>query len=252
MTSPTDPTNDEFDNRLRHVLKAEADAVTTSPEALNLIRERTARNRTGVWFGLPWLRPVLAVAGTVLIAASVVMSTPQVRDQVLDMVPAGADRQGTPPEEDADGGVAAPVPSVEPEQEAAPPEQKPSPSPSEEPSGSAEEGEDDGPEATTACPSTGATSTQGSSSDDEKKKKEEDEQDDCEPSKEPAPDGEEPDGSTGGGTGDGSGGGDSSGGGSTGGGTGDGSGGGDSSGGGSTGGDGSGTEQSTSQSSVGE
>ncbi|OLT27441.1 hypothetical protein BJF83_02530 [Nocardiopsis sp. CNR-923] len=122
MTSPTE--NDPFENQLRSILRSEADTVEPSAEALNLIRERTERGRGWAWFGLPWLRPVLAVAGAVLIAASVVVSSPEFRDHVLEIVPAGADRAGTPqssepsgddvatiaPTPDAGGDVAAPVP----------------------------------------------------------------------------------------------------------------------------------------------
>ncbi|MEV2275100.1 hypothetical protein AB0I72_05905 [Nocardiopsis sp. NPDC049922] len=141
MTSPSE--NDAFENRLRSILRSEADAVEPSAEALNLIRERTERGRGWAWFGLPWLRPTLAVAGAVLIAASVVVSSPEVRDHVLEIVPAGADREGAPqaaepseddvattaPAPDAGGGVAAPAP--EPADEPTP-----TPEPSKAPSSS--------------------------------------------------------------------------------------------------------------------
>ncbi|WP_116244974.1 hypothetical protein [Nocardiopsis sp. FIRDI 009] len=139
MSSPSD--NDEFENRLRSILRSEADACEPSPEGLNLIRERTERARGG-WFGLPWLRPALAVAGAVLIAVSVVISNPEVRDQVLEIVPAGADREGTPPaaapsEEDVasaepvpDTGAGVAVPEPEPADD-------PSPTPTSSPGSSA-------------------------------------------------------------------------------------------------------------------
>ncbi|WP_306370473.1 hypothetical protein [Nocardiopsis sp. CC223A] len=197
MSRPTDPSNDDFEARLRQMLKAEADTVAHSPEALNLIRERTAARRGSAWFGLPWLRPALAVAGAVLIAASVVMSTPQVREQVLEMVPAGADRQSTPPEQEG-GGVAAPTLEEEapaPEPQTSAPE--PSPEPSDEPSEPAEDGEGDDrdPTATSTCPS----DPPPASSDDEEDGGEEQEED-CTPSEEPTPgDGDEEPDDTGGG-----------------------------------------------------
>ncbi|NYH54167.1 putative membrane protein YgcG [Nocardiopsis arvandica] len=155
MTSPTDPTNDPFEEQLRQLLKAEADTVTTSPEALNLIRERTERNRGSIWFGLPWLRPALAVAGATLIAASVIMSSPQVRDHVLEIVPAGADREGTLTERGQSEDVAVPDPSTgsvdgTTQPEPVPPE-KPaaSPSPEVEEEGSAPE---EDPKTASTCP----------------------------------------------------------------------------------------------------
>lgn len=133
MTSPNSPANDPFEEELRRLLKAEADEVPTSPEALNLIRERTERRGGPAWFGVPWLRPAVAVAGAALIAGSVIVSTPQVRDHVLEIVPAGADRQGTPAEQEEGGGVAPPSPSPDathgtPESDVEEPDQDP-PSP---------------------------------------------------------------------------------------------------------------------------
>ncbi|GAB2491460.1 ICP22 family protein [Nocardiopsis aegyptia] len=229
MTSPTDPTNPEFEEQLRRILKAEADTVAPGAEALQLIRERTDRHRGTSWFGLPWLRPALAVAGAGLIAASVLMSTPQVRDQVLDIVPAGANREGTPPEDDIDGpGVAAPDPTTDsdtaPAESPDDPAEQPAPSPTEEESDPAEEGvgttatcpptRDDAPPSATADAEDGSSGTQPDA---------EGEQDEeCDPTEEPSPDdgteepgtdpgtepgtgGEEPapdDGSTGSGDGD--------------------------------------------------
>lgn len=223
MTSPTDPENDDFEARLRQVLRAEADTVAPSPEALDLIRGRTAGRGVGAWFGLPWLRPVLAVAGAVLIAASVVMSTPQVREQVLEMVPAGADRQSTPPGQDG-GDVAAP--SLEDEAtEHAPriPEPRPSPEPSDDPSEPVEDEEEGGaggPAVTAECPTPSPSA--GVASKDDKDDKDDGEPDEeCEPSEEPSPGGGTDPGTDpggGGGTDPGTGGGDTgNGGGSTGG-----------------------------------
>lgn len=156
MSSPNDRNESEFEDQLRQILRAEADEMTPSAEGLNLIRERTEHQRGSAWFGLPWLRPVAAVAAAVLIVASVIMSSPQVREQVLDIVPAGADREGTPPEAHADGngGVAAPDPSTDSTSGTSKPaeekDQDPEgpPSPDSSPSSS----EDDGFESTASCP----------------------------------------------------------------------------------------------------
>ncbi len=156
MTTPTNPTNDPFEEQLRQLLKAEADTVTTSPEALNLIRERTEHNRRSVWFGLPWLRPTLAVAGAALIAASVVISSPQVRDQVLEIVPAGADRAGTPPEPGQDSGTTPSGPSDDAEAGSVRPEQSPPQDPAASPSEEGEEEESSSKkdaDTVTECPS---------------------------------------------------------------------------------------------------
>ncbi len=156
MSSPNDRNETEFEDQLRQILRAEADDVTPSAEGLNLIRERTERQRGSAWFGLPWLRPATAVAAAVLIVASVIMSSPQVREQVLEIVPAGADREGTPPEAESNGsgGVAAPGPSTDSTTGTSKPAEETdedpegSPSPDSSPSSS----EDDGFEATASCP----------------------------------------------------------------------------------------------------
>lgn len=224
MTSPTDPMNDPFEEQLRQFLKAEADTVTPSPEALNLIRERTERNSGSAWFGLPWLRPVVAVAGATLIAASVVMSSPQVRDQVLEIVPAGADREGTPPEYDEDGGLIPPTSSSGSANGTTEPEERPredapesSPSPEDEEDLSST---DEGPESTSSCPPAKSDPTPAATSGDEEK--EPTPQEGCEPTDEPSSgdsDSGNGDGGTGGSdpgdSGNGTGDGEESGGGST-------------------------------------
>ena len=187
MTGPTDPMNDAFEERLRQVLRSEADAVAPSPEALNLIRDRTDRNRGVSWFGLPWLRPVAAVAGAVMIAASVIMSSPQVRDQVLEFVPAGADRHGTPPEHDEDGGgVAAPDPSSDStegttQQSAEPLDDAESPPvPGEE-----EDPAEEGFESTSTCPPSEDDTLPSPTPSAEAKDDRSPSEDGCEPSEEP-------------------------------------------------------------------
>lgn len=191
MNSPTDPTDAEFEAKLRQLLKAEADQVSPSPEGLNLIRERTENNRGSAWFGLPWLRPAVAVAGAVLIATSVIMSTPQVRDQVLEIVPAGADSEGTPNGRDnheEDGGVAAPNSftdsaegTTEPEPQIESDSADPSPEPEEE-----ETSADEDLETSSSCPpqdeEDGPRPTDGRS-DEERPRPDTDE--DCAPSASP-------------------------------------------------------------------
>lgn len=199
MTSPTDPTNPEFEEQLRQILKAEADTVAPRGEALQLIRDRTDRHRDTSWFGLPWLRPALAVAGAGLIAASVVMSTPQVRDQVLDIVPAGANREGTPPEEDLDGpGIAAPDPTTDsdtaPAERPDDPAEEPAPSPTEEETDSDEDG---GVGATATCaPTRDETPSSTADGEEESTTEPEEGQEECDPTEEPSQDdgdgGEEP------------------------------------------------------------
>ena len=157
MTSPHD-SEDEFEAQLRQLLKAEADSVQPSAEGLNLIRERTEKGHAVSWFGLPWLRPALAVAGAVMIAASVIMTSPQVRDQVLDIVPAGADREDAPPVDsdgtDNGGEAAAPETSTGSDDGTTQPEAEPAetpepaPSPEERPTASEEEDY----EAAASCP----------------------------------------------------------------------------------------------------
>ncbi|ASU84817.1 hypothetical protein CDO52_20240 [Nocardiopsis gilva YIM 90087] len=79
----TDPYDEGIDERLSAILRAEADSVMPSPEGLEKIRARTEQRRVWSTFGLPWIRPVLAVGAAALIAGSVLIGTPQVRDQLL-------------------------------------------------------------------------------------------------------------------------------------------------------------------------
>ncbi|TDQ52058.1 hypothetical protein [Actinorugispora endophytica] len=134
----TEPFDDRFEERLRAALRAEADSTPTSHDALERIRARTER-RLLPWSGLAWLRPAVAVGAAALIAGSVLLSTPQIRDHVLpeSFVSAAeshrAETEQPPPEAAADpsdgsgvrpgGSAAAPVP---------PPAPSPVPSPEEE------------------------------------------------------------------------------------------------------------------------
>lgn len=94
----TDPSNDDFEERLRAALHAEADSVSPSADALEKIRTRTERNRLAFWIRLPWLRPLLAVGAAVAIAGSVIVGTPQMRDQILpESFTPSAHHRPTPP-----------------------------------------------------------------------------------------------------------------------------------------------------------
>lgn len=147
----TEPSDDALEERLRTILSAEADSVDPSPEALTQIRARTENNRFAAWFGAPWLRPALAVGAAALIAGSVLLGTPQLRDQVLPQ------SLTTAPSEDgsADGnGGGHASDGVEP--------QKPSPEDSQASKDDAataapeEEGSGDGAETAASCASSSA------------------------------------------------------------------------------------------------
>lgn len=190
MSSPNDPNTPEFEDRLRQALRAEADEFTPSAEGLNLIRERTERSRGAFWFGLPWLRPVAAVAGAVLIAGSVIMSSPQVRDQVMEIVPAGADREGTPPSAGGgqDGDAAAPSTASDSATGSSHPTQEPEEGSQASPSPEGEAGtEEEGQEATASCPpqdDVTPTATESERDEDERETASAD-PDECDPEQQP-------------------------------------------------------------------
>ena len=98
----SEPFDEGTEERLRAILRAEADSVEPSPEALSAIRERTQNRRSPLWTGLPWLRPVLAVGAAAAIAGSVLMGTPQLREQIFF----AANETGAPGQEQPDGGGA--------------------------------------------------------------------------------------------------------------------------------------------------
>ncbi|MDA0564013.1 hypothetical protein LG943_06690 [Streptomonospora sp. S1-112] len=98
----TERPDDAFEDRLRAILRAEADSVDPSPEALTAIRARTQRtSRLWALLAPSWLRPSLAVGAAALIAASVLLGTPQVRDQILP-------QSLTAPTDDGGGGAERP------------------------------------------------------------------------------------------------------------------------------------------------
>ncbi|GII55005.1 hypothetical protein Pth03_33940 [Planotetraspora thailandica] len=75
MTFP----DDEFEELLRTAMRAEADSIVPSPEGLNIIRGRIERRGLRGTF---WWRIGVSVAGAVLVAGTVIMLVPDLRDQV--------------------------------------------------------------------------------------------------------------------------------------------------------------------------
>lgn len=152
---------DDFERRLRAALRAEADDIPVSHDALERIRARTERRGLlPSWFELVWFRPVVAVGAAVLIAGSVLLGTPQIRDHVLpgsfvsasdtqrasesppSPAHAPADRDGAvvPPTGDASPPPSPPLPGASPSA----PESTDSPAESEQPAcASADPGERD-------------------------------------------------------------------------------------------------------------
>jgi hypothetical protein len=81
MTEPFD----EYGDRLRRVLHTEAEAVTPSPEGLEQIRTKIINRRErrfGLWYALPWLRPLAAVGAAVCLSAVAVSATPALKNFV--------------------------------------------------------------------------------------------------------------------------------------------------------------------------
>ncbi|MUL40197.1 hypothetical protein FZ103_03225 [Streptomonospora sp. PA3] len=126
----TEPPEDPIEERLRAILRAEADSVDPSPEALNAIRARTQRTS---WLtalvNASWLRPSLAVGAAALIACSVLLGTPQVRDQILPQSLTTPTEDTQTPPEDGGGSEGA---------ETEPGRVPPRPDPAERPSGGAD------------------------------------------------------------------------------------------------------------------
>ncbi|MEU0517426.1 hypothetical protein [Streptosporangium sp. NPDC006007] len=82
----TDSPDDEYGELLRRALNAEANSVVPSPDGLEIIRTRIERRGLR---GLMWWRAGASVAGAVLVAATVVMVVPQLREQVTEQVTSG-------------------------------------------------------------------------------------------------------------------------------------------------------------------
>jgi cytoskeletal protein RodZ len=79
----TQPPDDECGDVLRRVLRAEADAVVPSPEGLEIIRARIEQKGAR---GLFWWRAGAALASAVLVAGTIVMVVPSLRDEVTTRI----------------------------------------------------------------------------------------------------------------------------------------------------------------------
>ncbi|MEU9830047.1 hypothetical protein AB0D67_00770 [Streptosporangium sp. NPDC048047] len=80
---------DEYGELLRRALNAEANSVVPSPDGLEIIRARIERRGLRGLRGLVWWRVGASVTGAVLVAATVVMMVPQLREQVIQEVYSG-------------------------------------------------------------------------------------------------------------------------------------------------------------------
>ncbi|MDS1271182.1 hypothetical protein RIF23_12840 [Lipingzhangella sp. LS1_29] len=114
MTEPLDENSEE---RLRAILRSEVDGVRTSGDALDRIRARTSTHRLAWLDNLlgMWLRPAVAVAVTVLLATSVMLSMPQLRGGLLTAGDQEPSPRSTPEatQETAAGEVTPPEPPTE-------------------------------------------------------------------------------------------------------------------------------------------
>lgn len=110
MTEPFD----EYGERLRRVLHAEAEAVAPSPEGLEQIRTKIADRadrRFTAWLAAPWLRPLAAAAAAVCVAIVAVSATPALKTFVQTghfNSNAGHDRGSTSIDGRYTGGAAVP------------------------------------------------------------------------------------------------------------------------------------------------
>lgn len=83
---------DEYGDRLRRALHAEADAVMPAPDGLDRIRTGIDNRRGLRWAGLPWFRPLTAV-GAALAAATIAIAAPPVITNIIAS-PAGHEQPG--------------------------------------------------------------------------------------------------------------------------------------------------------------
>jgi len=76
----TQPFDDEYGDRLRRALHAEAEAVTPSAEGLERIRSKITTRDERRWgffsYSAPWLRPFAAVAAAIAVCFAAVSVTP--------------------------------------------------------------------------------------------------------------------------------------------------------------------------------
>ncbi|MBG0815994.1 hypothetical protein [Planomonospora sp. ID82291] len=98
---------DEYGELLRRALSAEADSVVPSPDGLEIIRARVERRGLR---RLTWWRAGASAAGAVLVAASVVMVVPGLREQVAQITFSGDVKPVVPTHTDLSG-TSRPLPS---------------------------------------------------------------------------------------------------------------------------------------------
>ncbi|MEO3856327.1 hypothetical protein [Acrocarpospora sp. B8E8] len=120
MTIPPD----EYGDLLRRAMRAEADSVVPSPEGLDIIRQRIENRGFNGLRNVFWWRIGASVAAAALVAGTVVMVVPGLRDQVETgiglttgdepgQVPEiGATNQPEPPRPTAPLTILPPSPSV--------------------------------------------------------------------------------------------------------------------------------------------
>ncbi|MGC5011473.1 hypothetical protein ACLQ2R_11975 [Streptosporangium sp. DT93] len=102
---------DEYGELLRRALSAEANSVVPSPDGLEIIRARIERRGLRGLRGLMWWRAGISVAGAVLVASTVVMVVPEIRERVIPSVDAGKEinfTESTPPDGSATSRPPAP------------------------------------------------------------------------------------------------------------------------------------------------
>ncbi|WP_279339575.1 hypothetical protein [Sphaerisporangium perillae] len=101
---------DEYGEVLRRVLRAEADSVVPSAEGLQIIRTRIEQRDVR---GIFWWRAAASAFGAVLVAATVVMVVPDLREQFTDQQIVPVQFDTSPPDESSTrrpwNGVQSPV-----------------------------------------------------------------------------------------------------------------------------------------------
>jgi len=100
--------DDEYGDVLRRAMRAEADSIVPSPDGLDIIRGRIERR--GIR-GLLWWRVGAAAAGAVLVAGTVVMVVPELRNSVIQQVTTEPVGNGTSSGGDASG-TSRPAPPI--------------------------------------------------------------------------------------------------------------------------------------------
>ena len=122
----TNPFDDEYGDRLRRALHAEADAVTPSPEGLERIRAKINdkhERRFGFSLAAPWIRPLAALTAAVIVCGAAVSATPALKNFVQtgrfsddsgSTDPGSTSNSGRSQGEVVPGGSSDPVPSTSP------------------------------------------------------------------------------------------------------------------------------------------